>query len=357
MSDNLALKTPVELGYRMPAEWERHDAIWLSWPHDPLTFPDCVEKVEDTYVQIIKEVHESEKVNLFVKNQEMKEKVTRMLQAVNANFSNIAFHMFDYADVWFRDYGPTFIINDKQQKLAMVNWIFNCWGEKYDDLLKDKDIPQVMNKTLQLPCFKPQIVMEGGSIDVNGRGTLLTTEQCLLNPNRNPNMKQEDIEKHLKQHLGITHFIWLKNGICGDDTDGHIDDLARFVNPTTIVCAYEEDPSDQNFTALKNNYEILKNATDQDGNQINIIKLPMPSNRGVEEDLLPTSYTNFYIGNTKVLMPTFNHKNDKVALSILQKLFPDRKVIGIDCSDLVNGYGTIHCVSQQQPSAIAGKSS
>jgi agmatine deiminase len=352
MSENLSLKTPVELGYRMPAEWEKHDAIWLSWPHDPLTFPDCIEKVEATYVQIIKELYESEKINLFVKDQKMKEKVTRMLQAVSVDFSEITFYMFDYADVWFRDYGPTFIINDKQQKLAMVNWIFNCWGEKYDDLLKDKDIPKVINETLQIPCFKPQIVMEGGSIDVNGKGTLLTTEQCLLNPNRNPDLTRGDIEKYLKEHLDITHFIWLKNGICGDDTDGHIDDLARFVNSTTIVCAYEEDQTNQNFAALKSNYEILKNATDQDGNKINVIKLPMPDNVN-SEYVVPASYTNFYIGNTKVLMPAFNHKNDQVALEILQKLFPDRKVIGIDCTDLVNGYGTIHCISQQQPSTTA----
>ncbi len=349
MSEDLALKTPVELGYRMPAEWENHDAIWLSWPHDPLTFPDCLEKVEDTYVQIIKEIHESENVNLFVKDKNMKEKVTHMLQAVNVDFSKITFFMFNYADVWFRDYGPTFVINDKEKKLAMVNWIFNCWGEKYDDLLKDKDIPQVINKTLQLPCFKPQIVMEGGSIDVNGKGTLLTTEQCLLNSNRNPNLTREDIEKYLKEHLDVTHFIWLKNGICGDDTDGHIDDLARFVNPTTIVCAYEDDPSDENFAALHSNYEVLKKATDQDGNKINVVKLPMPDKVSCEE-MLPASYTNFYIGNTKVLIPTFNHKNDTVALTILQKLFPDRKIIGINCKELVNGYGTIHCISQQQPS-------
>ena len=350
MSNNLSLqKTPVELGYRMPAEWERHDAIWLSWPHDPLTFPDCVERVENTYVKIIKEIHESEKVNLFVKNQAMKEKVVGMLQTVGVDFAKLRFFLFDYADVWFRDYGPTFIINNHQE-LAMVNWIFNAWGDKYDELLKDKYIPQVINKTLQLPCFKPPLVMEGGSFDVNGKGTLLTTEQCLLNTNRNPNLTRSDIEKYLKEHLGITHFIWLKNGICGDDTDGHIDDLARFVNPTTIVCAYEDNPEDQNYEALKGNYEILKTSTDQNGNQLNIIKLPMPGNIIGDECMLPASYTNFYIGNTKVLMPTFNHKNDSTALSILQELFPDRKVIGIDCTDLVNGYGTIHCISQQQPS-------
>jgi agmatine deiminase len=333
----------------MPAEWEKHDAIWLSWPHDPVTFPDCVDKVEETYVQIIKEIHTSENVNLFVKDQEMKQKVTRMLQEAGVDSGKIRFFMFEYADVWFRDYGPTFVING-QRKLAMVNWIFNTWGDKYDTLLKDKDIPQIINQTLKLPCFRPRIVMEGGSIDVNGKGTLLTTEQCLLNPNRNPDMTRADIEKYLKDHLGVTHFVWLKNGIRGDDTDGHIDDLARFVNPTTIVCAYEDDPNDENYAALNANYELLTEATDQDGNYFNIIKLPMPGNVSGPDCRLPASYTNFYIGNTKVLVPIFNHKNDAKALQILQKLFPDRKVVGINCTHLVNGFGTIHCISQQQPS-------
>jgi agmatine deiminase len=333
----------------MPAEWEQHEAIWLSWPHDPLTFPDCIEKVEATYVQIIREIHESEKVNLFVKDLPMKERVVSMLRVAMVDFTKICFFVFDYADVWFRDYGPTFIVNTKQE-LAMVNWIFNAWGDKYDELIKDKAIPQVINKTLQIPCFRPPLVMEGGSFDVNGKGTLLTTEQCLLNTNRNPNLTREDIENYLKTHLDITHFVWLKNGISGDDTDGHIDDLARFVNPTTIVCAYEDNPNDENYDALRGNYEILKNAKDQDNNPLNIVKLPMPGNLMGDECRLPASYTNFYIGNTKILMPTFNHKNDPIALSILQDLFPDRKVIGIDCSYLVNGYGTIHCISQQQPS-------
>jgi agmatine deiminase len=232
----------------------------------------------------------------------------------------------------------------------MVNWIFNTWGDKYDELLKDKDIPQVINKQMQLNCFRPHIVLEGGSIDVNGKGTLLTTEQCLLNRNRNPNLSKVEIEKYLKDHLGITHFIWLKNGICGDDTDGHIDDLARFVNPTTIVCAYEENIKDENYSALHENYELLLNSVDQDGNKLSIVKLPMPGNVG-NEGRLPASYTNFYIGNTKVLVQIFNEKNDSTALAILQKLFPDRKVVGINCADLVHGYGTIHCISQQQPSA------
>jgi agmatine deiminase len=342
-------KTPSELGYRMPAEWEKHDAIWLAWPHDPTTFPDRVQKVEQTYVEIVKNISESETVNLFVKNDKMKAKAAGLFVKAGVDLGKVVFHLFDYADVWFRDYGPTFIVNSHCE-LAMVNWIFNTWGNKYDTLLKDHQIPNVMNANMQLSCFKPGIVLEGGSIDVNGKGTLITTEQCLLNRNRNPNLCKLEIEQYLKSHLGVTHIIWLKNGICGDDTDGHIDDLARFVNPTTIVCAYEENKLDQNYTPLKENYDLLCNSVDQDGNKLNIVKLPMPYAE-YEGFPLPASYTNFYIGNTKVLVPIFGHKNDKAALEILQKLFTDRKVVGINCTDLLHGFGTIHCISQQQPSA------
>ena len=198
-------------------------------------------------------------------------------------------------------------------------------------------------------CFEPGIVLEGGSIDVNGKGTLLTTEQCLLNKNRNPQLNKEKIEKFLQDYLGVNHIIWLRNGLAGDDTDGHIDDIARFVNPTTIVCAYEEDNDDENSDALRKNYEILLKSTDQDGKKLNIVKLPMPGNIWYNKKRLPASYTNFYIGNKTVLVPTFEHENDKLALSILQKLFPKRKVIGVNCVDLICGLGAIHCISQQQP--------
>lgn len=348
LTENVACKTPSELGYRMPAEWEKHDAIWLAWPHDPTTFPDRVDKVEQTYVQIIKQIHESEHVNLFVKDECMQEKATILFKKEGINLEKISFFQFDYADVWFRDYGPIFVVNSNRE-LAMVHWKFNTWGDKYAELLKDSQIPQIINSEMRLNCFKPGIVMEGGSIDVNGKGTLLTTEQCLLNKNRNPQLCKAEIEKYLKDHLGVNHFIWLRNGICGDDTDGHIDDLARFVNPTTIVCAFEDDERDENYIPLKENYELLLKSIDQDGSKLNIVKLPMPSVVG-NDGRLPASYTNFYIGNSKVLVPVFNHKNDKAALSILQKLFPDRKVVGINCADLVYGFGTIHCISQQQPS-------
>ena len=316
-------KTPSELGYRMPAEWEKHDAIWLSWPHDTTTFPDCLEKVEETYIQIIKHIHTDEQVNLFVTSPTMKEKVTLKLKTAEVDLSKIRFHEFEYADVWFRDYGPIFIVNNKE--LAMVHWIFNTWGEKYAELMKDGQIPQIINQGMGLNCFKPGIVMEGGSIDVNGKGTLLTTEQCLLNKNRNPHLSKEDIEKYLKDHLGVTHIIWLKKGISGDDTDGHIDDIARFVNPTTIVYAYEDDENDENHVILKENYEILRKSVDQDGNNFSIIKLPMPGPVVGKYNRLPASYTNFYIGNKKVLVPVFNHKNDNKALEILRNFFQIEK--------------------------------
>ncbi len=337
-----------ELGFVMPAEWQRHTAIWLAWPYDPTTFPDRVERVEQTYVQIVKEIHESEEVNLFVIDEPTKKKAAAMFKQAGIDLSRVRIYVSDYADVWFRDYGPIFVKNPRHE-LAMIHWEFNSWGEKYETLLKDKEIPEVINKDMRLRCFKPGIVLEGGSIDVNGEGTILTTEQCLLNSNRNPHLNKHKIEQYLSEFLGVRHFIWLKRGILGDDTDGHIDDLARFVNPTTIVCAYEDDSNDADYDALKENYDLLRKSVDQDGNPLTIIKLPMPKVESDEGYRLPASYTNFYIGNTKVLVPVFDHPNDQKALSILQDLFPTRKVVGICCKDLVYGFGTLHCISQQQP--------
>ncbi len=346
MSD--AAKTCREQGFMMPAEWQRHDAIWLAWPYDPTTFPDRVDRVEATYVQIVKEIHESEEVNLFVIDEPTKKKATAMFKQADIDLGKVHIYVSDYADVWFRDYGPIFVSNPRHE-LAMIHWDFNSWGEKYETLLKDKEIPDVINQKMMITCFKPGIVLEGGSIDVNGEGTLLTTEQCLLNSNRNPHLNKQKIEQFLSEYLGVRHFIWLKCGILGDDTDGHIDDLARFVNPTTVVCAYEDDPNDADYNALKENYELLCKSVDQDGKKLKIIKLPMPKVVSDEGYRLPASYTNFYIGNTKVLVPVFDHPNDEKALSILQQLFPTRKVVGIRCVDLVYGFGTLHCISQQQP--------
>jgi agmatine deiminase len=340
-------ETPQSLGYHMPAEWERHEAIWLSWPHDLDSFPE-IESVEKAYVSIIKAIHESEMVNLLVTDEPMLSKVVESLKGASVDLSKVRFHIVSYADVWFRDYGPTFVVNREKGKLAMVTWIFNAWGEKYEELMRDVRIPCLINDDLKLECFVPGIVLEGGSIDVNGLGTVLTTEQCLLNKNRNPSLSKEEIEVYLKEYLGAKKVIWLKEGIAGDDTDGHVDDIARFADPTTVLCAWEADPQDENYAILKENYELLKSETDQDGRPLKVIKLPMPGRVGGDERL-PASYANFYIGNDVVMVPVFGHENDKVALKTIQAVFPDKKVVGINCRDMVHGLGTIHCISQQQP--------
>ena len=342
--------TPLKLGYHMPAEWEKHDAIWLSWPYDLNSFPE-IDLVENAYVSIIKAIHESETVNLLVTDGTMMNWAIDMLREAGVNLVRLRLHQIDYADVWFRDYGPTYVVNRESKKLAMVNWIFNSWGEKYTELMRDARIPCLINNELDLECFQPGIVMEGGSFDVNGQGCVLTTEQCLLNRNRNPELSRVEIECYLQEYLGAQKVIWLKEGIVGDDTDGHVDDIARFVAPNRVLCAFEEDENDENHPALKENYEILCSSTDQDGRPLQVTKLPMPGRVG-ETERLPASYANFYIGNTAVLVPIFGHRNDQIALNIIQKAFPGKRVVGIDCKELVYGLGTIHCISSQQPSAM-----
>ena len=343
-------KTPVSLGYRMPAEWEPHDAVWLSWPHDRETFPDLA-SVERTYIEIIAALRGSETINLLVTSEAMRTRVEAMLEEVGLDTRGIRFHIVDYADVWFRDYGPTFVLNQKSKSLAMVDWTFNARGEKYQELMEDTRIPLIMNRELDLPVFTPGIVLEGGAIDVNGCGTVLTTESCLLNPNRNPHLSREEIEAYLEAYLGAGNVIWLKQGIAGDDTYGHIDDIARFVGPTPVVCALEENEDDENYAILQENYEILTASTDQDGNPLTVIPLPMPGRVGGAKRL-PASYANFYIGNRVVLVPVFKHPNDEIAIARLRQVFPDREVVGIDCTAMVAGLGAIHCISQQQPSVV-----
>ncbi|MFZ2470671.1 MAG: agmatine deiminase family protein [Methanothrix sp.] len=341
--------TPRSLGYHMPAEWERHEAIWLSWPYDRDSFPE-IEAVEKAYTAIIKAIHESEIVNLLVKDKLAQKDVVDRLKSEKVDLHRIHFHVINYADVWFRDYGPTFVVreNEAGKSVAAVNWIFNAWGEKYAELMGDSRIGSLINDDLKMERFLPGIVMEGGSIDVNGCGTVLTTEQCLLNKNRNPSLNKEKIEGYLREYLGVQKVIWLKEGIAGDDTDGHVDDIARFVNPTTVLCAYEDDPEDENFLPLKQNYELLCRETDQDGLPLTVIKLPMPGKVGAQRRL-PASYANFYIGNDVVMVPVFGHRNDSVALKIIGEAFPERKVVGINCREMVHGLGTVHCISQQQP--------
>ena len=353
ISSPVLSETPKSLGFSMPAEWESHDSTWLAWPHDPVTFPDRVDKVEKVYLQMISVLSKNENVNLFVTNLKMKERVTELCKKKGIDLQKINFYVYEYADVWFRDYGPVFVLNKEKKQIAFVHWIFNAWGRKYSDLIRDTQVPSVISSRLQLNNFRPGIVLEGGSVDVNGKGTILTTEQCLLNKNRNPHLLKVELEKKLMNYFGASHIIWLKGGISGDDTDGHIDNLARFTDPETVLCAFEEDESDENYLALKENYEILLQSPDQDGKKLKVIKVPMPphilSTVRDEKTRLPASYLNFYVANKVVLVPTYKHKNDRVALKIIQKQFPGRKAVGIDCTDLIYGMGAIHCVMQQQP--------
>ena len=354
------MKHPSPFAYTMPAEWEPHEAVWLSWPHDPISFP-MLEEAEDEYAAFVAEASSSERVELRVLDEVMQARVEKKLAArgvdtsLEASSARVRLHRGDYADIWFRDYGPIFVrderVRDQQHanKLAMVKWIFNAWGGKYETLKKDDRTAYRIRELLRLPLLEPGIVMEGGSIEVNGRGTLLTTEQCLLNPNRNPTLSRSEIERFLADYLGVRHFIWLKEGIEGDDTDGHIDDIARFVNPTTVVCALTDDPSDPDNAPLRENFARLTASSDQDGRKLNVVPLPTPGFVGDDEGRLPASYANFYISNAKVLVPIFGQPNDAKAVEVIQALFPDRKTVGLMAKHLVYGLGTFHCMSQQQP--------
>ena len=346
------MPTPAELGYRMPAEWHRHSATWLTWPKDPETWPDRVPQVEEIYLRMMAALAPHETVNLLVDDEETEAFVRERCAFPDA--ANIRCHQIPTVDSWIRDYGPNFLLNDKGG-LAYNDWIFNAWGNKYEKLKKDDSIPARLERLLQVPRFEPGIVMEGGSIDVNGAGCLLTTEQCLLNPNRNPHLSKSEIEQYLKDYLGIEKVLWLGEGIVGDDTDGHIDDVARFVAPDVIVCALEEDPEDANYKPLQDNRRRLQTMTDVKGRPFEIVTLPMPgvvggtSTHARDLDRLPASYANFYIANNTVLVPVFGHSNDRRALVTIQRLFSSRRVVGINCEPLVWGMGTIHCVTQQQP--------
>ncbi|HWN10768.1 MAG TPA: agmatine deiminase family protein [Pyrinomonadaceae bacterium] len=368
------MTTPAELGYHMPAEWRRHAATWLSWPKDPETWPERVPRVQEIFLEMMKALAPHEIVNLLVDDAETENAVRSRCEFNGAE--NIHFHQIPTIDSWIRDYGPNFLVFDKPQfveankrvseddkpkflgqSLAYNDWIFNAWGNKYEELKKDDAIPRLLESILKVPRFSPEIVMEGGSIEVNGAGCVLTTEQCLLNRNRNPHLGQNELEQYLKDYLGVRKVLWLGEGIVGDDTDGHIDDIARFVGPNVIVCAVEDDPEDANYELLQDNLKRLQRMTDADDRPFEIVTLPMPGVVGGTStdsrnlDRLPASYANFYIANRVVLAPIFGHANDRRALQTLAQLFPTRRVVGINCEPLVWGMGTIHCVTQQQPEA------
>ena len=342
--------TPRSLGYSMPAEWVRHRATWLPWPHNLETWPNQLEKVRSVWVQMIQALAPNERVCLLVNDEPTQRDVTARLKDARVAMENVSIFQIPTVDVWMRDYGPTFVTRGVQvSPLAFNDWIFNGWGGKYKAYEEDDRVANEIASLLPIVVFEHPVVLEGGSIEVNGRGTCLTTEQCLLNNNRNPHLDREEIQQFLKDSLGVSAVVWLGEGIVGDDTDGHIDDIARFVDPTTVVCVLEENTRDENCAPLQENYERLKSARDQDGNRLTIVPLPSPNPVYYEGVRLPASYANFYIANDVVLAPIFDDPHDHEALAILQDLFPGRKIEGLRCVEVVAGLGAIHCVTQQEP--------
>lgn len=341
--------------YRMPAEWEPHSATWLTWPTNKITWPGpMLKEVEEIYLQMMRALLPGEKVHLLVPDEKTGRRVLGLLRSKKAAAQNLILHKAKTVDTWIRDYGPIFVKKTGKKTDAFTKWIFNAWGGKYKDLALDNG---VVDRLAYLKKFKRTnipMVLEGGSIDMNGRGVCLTTEQCLLNSNRNPKLSKNDIEGRLKKYLGVKEVIWLKEGIEGDDTDGHVDDITRFVAPDTILTAVEPNKNDKNHALLDENLEILKDSRDISGKKFKIVEFPMPGYVGVEKGhsssgRLPASYANFYIGNSAVLLPVYSHRNDKEAARILKRLFPKRKIAPIECTALVYGLGSIHCVTQQQP--------
>jgi agmatine deiminase len=350
-------KTPKELGFHMPAEWETHEATWIAWPHNRTDWPGKLATIHWAYGEIVRKIVPGEVVRILVNSKEHESPARRILARVGVNLSGVEFFRLPTNRSWTRDYGPIFLIRSAgRSELAIARFRFNAWA-RYQNWRRDDTIPEHIAKKLQYRVFparfkKYDVVLEGGSIDVNGRGTVMTTEECLLDPTtqtRNPGLNREEMEKVLCDYLGVTNVLWLGRGIAGDDTHGHIDDMCRFVGPDTIVLCREENPSDANYKPLEENRERLEGMRLEDGHKINVVYLPMPGPLYLDGQRLPASYANFYISNSAVLVPTFNDPKDRIALGILAELFSDRPVVGIHAVDLVWGLGTLHCLTREQP--------
>ena len=340
----------------MPAEWEEHSATLLHWPSNKETWPgERLTKVEDVYLTIIAKLSRYEKILLFVGSKEIRKRVEKLLVNNETDFSNILLQVYPINDIWARDCGPIFVQRDKE--FVITDWEYNAWGEKYPPWDSDNNIPKYIANHFNIERISTQMILEGGSIDVNGVGDLLTTESVLLNPNRNSKMNKGEIEQNLRTYLGVENIIWLKSGLAGDDTDGHIDDLTRFLNEDTVLTIVCEDMNDVNYFVLQENLEILKSVKLNNGNPLNIETLPLPRTK-IEDitvdgsEYVPASYSNFYIANGCVLVPLYEKRYDEEALELFKKYFPKREIIGIECSDLVWGQGSIHCITQQLYSNI-----
>lgn len=343
-------KTPKKLGYYFPAEFAPHRATWLSWPHKEASWPGKINDIYPYYVQFIKAVSEGEQVNINVNDESMKSFATLCLETGGVDLQKVSFFIHPTNDAWCRDHGPAFLINPKAaQKKVIIDWGYNAWGDKYPPYDLDDIIPTLIGNALNIPVFTPGIVMEGGSVEFNGAGTLLTSTACLLNPNRNPALNQQQIEDYLRHYYGVEQILWVSEGIVGDDTDGHIDDTVRFVNEDTVLTVVEENKSDENYALLQTNLRELKQMRLLNGKQLNIVELPMPDVVIYEDQRLPASYANFYIANAAVVVPTYQCAQDERALQLIQSCFPNRKVVGIDSTDIIWGLGSFHCLSQQEP--------
>jgi agmatine deiminase len=341
--------TPAKKGYAMPAEWELHEATWMSWPHPGCqSFPGSYERALPTFVQMVRELAESELVRINVEDAAEEQVVRGLLSGVRAD--QIEYFHVPTDEPWCRDHGPIFVRRGEVPRLAAVDFGFNAWGWKLSPFEEDDEAASLIASKLGIPVFsKREFILEGGSIDVNGRGAALVTESCLLNANRNPSLSRKQIETVLHDYLGITHPIWLGDGIEGDDTDGHVDDIARFVNAHTILATVEENEEDPNYEPLQINLQRLREARLPDGSSPRIQTLPMPPRIVREGQRLPASYANFYIANSCVLVPAFGDPNDAWAVSILKEMFTTRKIVPIDCRELIWGLGAFHCLTQQQP--------
>lgn len=343
--------SPAVLGYRMPAEWEAHDATWLSWPRpEGISFPDAYEKVMPAFAQMVDALADSEPVCINVWDAAHEADVRRHLSKNGARDGHVRFFRHPSYEPWCRDHGPIFLKHKDSGDRVVVDWDYNAWGGKYPPHDLDDAIPTRIAELLGLPVYAPGMILEGGSIEVNGAGTLLTTRSCLLNPNRNPHLSQSQIEERLREYIGVRHILWLGDGIEGDDTDGHIDDLTRFVDRSTVVTVVEPNPEDPNHGPLLENSRALATMAVEDGTPLTVKELPMPARIDREGLRLPASYANFYIANKVVLLPVFGDPCDSEAVSLLKEVFPSRKIVPIDCRELIWGLGAFHCLTQQQPS-------
>ena len=342
--------TPKQLGYFFPAEFAPHVATWLSWPHKEASWPGKINSIFPSYVAFIRELTKGERVHINVADEAMKQFAVSWLEKGGVDLGRVQFFFHPTNDAWCRDHGPAFLINPGAAiQKVIVDWGYNAWGNKYPPYDLDDVIPTLVGKAYDIPVYHPGIVMEGGSVEFNGAGTVLTSTACLLNPNRNPQLDQQQVEEYLCNYYGMEQVLWVDEGIVGDDTDGHIDDTVRFVNADTVLTVVEEDKADENYELLQQNLRQLKAMRLKDGRQLNIVELPMPDAVIWEDQRLPASYANFYIGNAAVVIPTYRCAQDDKALNILQQCFPDRKVVGIDSTDIIWGLGSFHCLSQQEP--------